>query len=412
MESKRASRPKVFVYYFPGYHQDTFQDSFHGDGWTEWELVDSARQRFPDHHQPRLPLAGREDESDPRVMERYIDLAADHGIDGFIFDYYWYEGKPFLDGALDRGFLLSRNREDLEFSLMWANHDWVDVFPSKSPDVPLSDLAKILSVHTTLESFQDFCRHVIEKYFSQPNYTLIDGRPRFSIYEVGNLVSALGGLDQAIIALDWFEDQVQKAGFPGIHLDVVAWSFNILPSEGKGVEPQQLNDFVSLLGARSVSSYVWIHHVDVENPTMAVAKWDAIALAAFEDYRSLASSLSIPFHPNVTAGWDSTPRCDQGVSFELGNYPWFPAWSPGPEEFKQGLEYASEFCSQRNLFYQEVTINAWNEWTEGSYLLPDERDGLGKLKAIVDVFGPRLDRSSSTSGPSSVTDDAGGRDVA
>ena len=411
MESQIEPRPKVLVYYFPGYHQDTLQDGFHGDGWTEWELVDSARQRFPDHHQPRVPLAGREDESDSLVMEKYIDLAANHGIDGFIFDYYWYEGKPFLNGALDGGFLLSRNREDLEFSLMWANHDWVDVFPSKSPDVPLSGLTQILPGHTTRESFEDFCRHVIEKYFSQPNYTLIDGRPRFSIYEVGNLVSSLGGLEQAIDALTWFEVQVRKAGFPGIHLDIVAWSFNILPSKGKGFEPDQLNDFVRLLGVRSVSSYVWIHHVDLEDPTMAVAQWDDVASAAFEDYRILASSLSIPFHPNVTAGWDSTPRCDQSVSFELGSYPWFPAWSPGPAEFKQGLEYAREFCSQRTSPYQEVTINAWNEWTEGSYLLPDQRDGLGKLKAILDVFGPRLDHSRPANEASSIRNDAGGHDL-
>jgi hypothetical protein len=34
-----------------------------------------------------------------------------------------------------------------------------------------------------------------------------------------------------------------------------------------------------------------------------------------------------------------------------------------------------------------ITINAWNEWGEGSYLEPEERTGYGYLNAIKEVFG-------------------------
>jgi hypothetical protein len=34
-----------------------------------------------------------------------------------------------------------------------------------------------------------------------------------------------------------------------------------------------------------------------------------------------------------------------------------------------------------------VTINAWNEWTEGSYLEPDTLHGAGHLEQIRRVFG-------------------------
>ncbi|MEA2068441.1 MAG: glycoside hydrolase family 99-like domain-containing protein, partial [Verrucomicrobiota bacterium] len=39
-----------------------------------------------------------------------------------------------------------------------------------------------------------------------------------------------------------------------------------------------------------------------------------------------------------------------------------------------------------------VTINAWNEWTEGSYLEPDTKNGMGYLEAIRDVFGTKKKR--------------------
>ncbi len=33
-----------------------------------------------------------------------------------------------------------------------------------------------------------------------------------------------------------------------------------------------------------------------------------------------------------------------------------------------------------------ITINAWNEWVEGSYLEPDERFGMQYLEVVRDVF--------------------------
>ena len=77
---------KVYSYYFPNWHADARNEKWHGKGWTEWEVTKCARPRFEGHHQPRIPLWGYEDESDPKVMEKKIATALKYGIDGFIFD--------------------------------------------------------------------------------------------------------------------------------------------------------------------------------------------------------------------------------------------------------------------------------------------------------------------------------------
>src|ERR1051326_4940795 len=124
------TRPEVAVYYFPNYHPgDARNTKLKGAGWSEWELVKAAKPRFPGHEQPKVPLWGYTDESDPKVMAKKINAAADNGIDAFIFDWYYYNDGPFLNNCLDRGYLKAKNRNRVKFALMWANHDWQDIHP-------------------------------------------------------------------------------------------------------------------------------------------------------------------------------------------------------------------------------------------------------------------------------------------
>jgi hypothetical protein len=56
-------------------------------------------------------------------MEKWIDAATDHGVNTFIFDWYWFDEGPFLESTLNNGFLKATNNEKMNFYLMWANHD-------------------------------------------------------------------------------------------------------------------------------------------------------------------------------------------------------------------------------------------------------------------------------------------------
>lgn len=86
---------KKYAWYFPNWHPTPLNDRWHGKGWTEWECVKHASPKFEGHVQPKVPLWGYEDESDPKVFEKKIQTAHDYGIDGFIFDFYWFKQGPY-----------------------------------------------------------------------------------------------------------------------------------------------------------------------------------------------------------------------------------------------------------------------------------------------------------------------------
>jgi hypothetical protein len=368
---------QVGAYYFPGFHPDPRVSEDHGPGWTEWELLKRAEPKFPGHRQPKVPLWGYEDESKPDVFARKIDAAADHGLNHFLFDWYWYNG-PYLNGGLDSGYLQAPNNRRLKFALMWANHDWFDIQPAKlhGPGTLLHPGA------VNRETFEALTDHVIERYFKHPSYWTIDGKPYFSIYELYRLVDGLGGPEATRAALDRFRAKCTNAGFPGLHVNAVTWGVQILPGEQKIKNIRQL---VAVLGLDSVTSYVWIHHVKL--PDFPQTPY-AYALEKMQNYwLEIGGEAGLPYFPNVTMGWDASPRTCQSDSFINRSYPFMPTLSNNtPAAFEAALNAARTHLDQNPSARRILTINAWNEWTEGSYLEPDAVNGMAYLDAIKRVF--------------------------
>jgi hypothetical protein len=376
-----SSPYQVGVYYFPNYHIDPRNEAAHGADWTEWDLVKRAEPRFPGHAQPKVPVWGYEDESDPQVMAKKIDAAADHGINHFIFDWYWYNDGPFLGRALDEGFLGAPNNDKLKFALMWANHDWVDIHPAKQTGPKNLQFPGAV----TPETFDTLTDFIVENYFKHPSYWKIDGCPYFSIYELMTLISGLGGIPATREALDKFRAKTKAAGFPDLHLNAVVWGVQILPNEQAITDPRQL---LNALGCDSVASYVWLHHIQL--PTFPETPYESVMGTAIDYWSEAVGEYALPYHPNVTMGWDSSPRTVQSDMFENKGYPFMSMLGNNtPANFKTALEAAKNFLDGQPADQRILSINAWNEWTEGSYLEPDTVNGMGYLEAIRDTFENR-----------------------
>jgi hypothetical protein len=376
-----SSEHTVACYYFPNYHVDPRNEAVHGPGWSEWELVKRAGPRFEGHDQPRVPVWGYENEADPAGLAAKIDAAADHGIDAWIFDWYWYDDGPFLARALDQGYLGAANSSRLRFGLMWANHDWVDIHPAKLSETGEARLLYPGAVtHQTFEALTDL---VIEQYFRHPSYWMLDGCPYFSIYDLAQLRAGLGGLAGTREALSRFRSTVKAAGFRDLHLNAVVWGAQVLPGEDIVSSP---NDLLMSLGFDSLTSYVWVHHsvLDTFPQTDYVRARDAY----LKYWENVEQTFDLPYHPNVTVGWDPSPRTVQSDAYLNVGYP-FTATLAGntPEQFRRALCLVRERLDRSGQQPKVLTLNAWNEWTEGSYLEPDHKWGMAYLEAVRDLFG-------------------------
>jgi hypothetical protein len=254
-----------------------------------------------------------------------------------------------------------------------SNHDWTDThlkFPGE----------------VTPNTFDTLTTHVVDEYFSKNSYLKIYESPYFSVYELYRFVLGMGGYDQAATELEKSRDKVKAAGFPDLHLNAITWGVQLLPGSR---QPPDLKAMLQKLGVDSATSYVWIHHVQLNN--FPVPQYDYLA-AEYETYRSTASEqLGKPYFPNISVGWDASPRACQTDILTNATYPFMPVVQGNtPERVGQALSSAKEFLVASGLQTKLITVNSWNEWTEGSYLEPDTDNGYGFLEQIRRVFGRKI----------------------
>ena len=355
---------QVFAYYFPQWHVDPRNEDMLGAGWTEWDVLRPAQPRFPGHRQPRRPLWGEADESDPAVASRAVGAALDHEISGFIVDWYWYDNAPFLNRYLDEGLLHADRLDEFQFGLMWANHDWTELYPAAHGN-PGTLLPAPRGRYHAEQAFD----HILEHYLGHPSYWRIDGAAYFSIYDLPGLISGMGGPIETARLLDSFRRRAQDAGVGELHLN--------------GVLTPQVPDPRNLLpnlGFDSGTHYTWWHHADQEQ-TFPNTPYSIPAADAERVWDDMTNELEVPYIPNVTVGWDPTPRTIEWAMDRDAGYPFTTVLTDGtPELYGAALEAALEHVNA-GPSPRYVSINAWNEWTEGSYLEPDETDGFGYLEA-------------------------------
>ena len=347
---------------------------FWPEGYGEWQTVKAMTDKGYDGCRwPRRPLWGYVNEANPDVMEMQINCALEHGVNTFIYDWYWYDNRPFLENCLNDGFLKAANNKKMKFYLMWANHDAAHLWDKRNSD-EVNEV--IWSAVVTPEIFSDITDRTIEKYFSQENYYCIDGCPVYMIFEIDNLIRSFGTTQALKKGLDEFRAKTVKAGFKGLHLQCVMWSgrvYNWL-DDGDACKGKTLFEVLEYLGFSSVTNYNWGGSLNLDGNYNSLS--DEYVEKITED------SKRFTFYPNITIGWDNNVRFKKFIPGVVRNNT--------PENFKRTCEMIKAFTDEKlasgQLAAPLITVNSWNEWTETSYLEPDDLYGYGYLEAIKEVF--------------------------
>ena len=362
----------IAAYVWPAYTGDCPQTRiFWEKGMGEWQTVQTATPKFEGHQWPRKPLWGYCNEANPDVMQMQIDCAVEHGVNVFIYDWYWYDNRPFLQQCLENGFMKAKNRDKMKFYIMWANHDVNYLWDKRNSDV--MDLSSLLySGACSAEQFECATDYLIEHYFSEPNYYKIDGKPVLMIYELPNTLKGLGGLENTKKAFQRLREKVKAAGFPDLHLQSLIRGNGTKNLDGlsSGAE-MNLIAAAEELGMDSFTHYQFVSTTDIDTTYEEIipevqARWDEIH-----------AGTKIPYYPHVSVGWDNNARFIKTFKSRMLR-------NNTPENFEKMLQIAKEYADKNDV--PLITINSWNEWTEGSYLEPDDLYGYGYLEAIRRTF--------------------------
>jgi hypothetical protein len=338
----------VVATYLPQFHPVPENDAWWGPGFTEWTNVVQARPLFPGHQQPHLPAdLGFYDLRVPEVRARQAQLAAAHGIDGFLYYHYWFGGRRILDRPFDE--VRRSGHPRLPFALCWANENWTRAWDAGDHEV-------LLEQRYDADERAAHVAYLVDA-FADERYLRMDGRPLFAIYRIAALPDAAGFLDAlragagaAGVGDPWVVKVDAHGSFEDPAASGCDAAVQLFPPHG--VVELGLDDVRLPLG----------------DPGNRVLPYDAM----------VATLLAQPApawirYECVVPGWDNSPRRGDGRSMVVHG--------STPSAYGRWLRAVLDRAPGRTPGQPLVLINAWNEWAEGAHLEPDQRWGDAYLRA-------------------------------
>jgi Glycosyltransferase WbsX len=421
---------KLIAMYFPQLHAIPENDEWWGKGFTDWNNVKKAKPQFEGHYQPRIPLNNNYyDQSKLETLRWQIDLAKKHGVYGFCHYHYWFDGKQLLETPTN---LILENKDiDFPFCLSWANETWSRRWDAQEHQI------LIKQTHPpTKEGWKKHYDYLI-KAWKDPRAIKVDGKPVFVIYRPARIekidemlaywkeLALADGLQGLYFifqkqseppkrdCLKSFDATFQFQPFEAIYTspfkftetdtdtDTVItyswfyrffriwWFINVFNKLRRLLSDVLLLNKMRWLLSAMLLKFVQLfsERIEVHMRTIRSKYFQGLTIRNYDDVWKLIVAIrhdrTLITYPGAFIDWDNTARYKNRATLFSG---------ASPYAFEKWFSKLVDTMPLRNLPENFIFLNAWNEWSEGTYLEPDEIFGYQYIEAVKKVLDSDNDR--------------------
>lgn len=347
----------ILAMYLPQFHRVPENDKWWGEGFTEWTAVKGAKKLFTGHYQPRIPLNNfYYDLLDYNTMVWQTKLMKKYYVDGACFYHYWFEnGKRILEKPAEN--LLKWTDIDMPFCFCWANETWSRTWKNLPNGNVWSSIYEkkgnaaegilLRQCYGREREWEEHFQYLLT-FFKDERYIKLNGKPVFMIWKP-SLIYSIGSMTR------YFIKRAKENGLTGLYII--------------GVEDSNLS---------SVDAYCIRQPAEAFSRYNQKNKYNEYGIKRYPYSTIWENVLNKKIRNDKKAylfgivDYDDTPRMGKEKGHLIED--------ASPDTF---YKYFKKLY-QKSLYLNNdfVFLNAWNEWGEGMYLEPDEKNKFGYLEAI------------------------------
>ncbi len=349
---------KLLAIHLPAFHRIPENDMWWGEGFTEWDNVKSGKPLYKGHWQPIVPINGYYyDLSKDEDIERQFALAKEYSVYGFIFYHYWFhENRLLFEQPIAK--IINNNKIEGHFCLCWANGTWITTWHGKDPNTLIK---QEYGDETEWEQHLQYFLPI----FKDNRYIKKENKPMLYIYNA----SEIPNYDQMI---SYWDNRLKEEGFDGIYIVEYISSKNRKLCSQKSnavVEFEPLyTTFFDISKANLAKRFLCkkFKRVDYQN-------YDKLWKYIIKRKRVYKDK---PIQRGCFVGWDNSARKGKNSMIVKG---------ATPEKFGKYLQLLMD-NGRKYADDEFIVVNAWNEWSEGAYLEPDDKNGYAYLEQIKNII--------------------------